>query len=257
MKKINIMAISILLVFFITLTASGYGVEAAKITDTRSNIMNTQLAASSVEENKLSGFFNGKETLNKQELFNTEDEDEINEDENQEDENEDANNQYEVILEDQLNTITEDTYDKFLKLDGIQGESADLKHKNEIDILTYAFGGRNLLEDNEPSQNLHLNVIKLVKNIDKSSPKLFQAMLNGDKINNGTIYMVKSGRSASTISTIVLKDVTVTSYKQYGKYEEVCLGYSKISFTYFQQNADGTQGASETASWNLNTNSAK
>jgi len=31
-------------------------------------------------------------------------------------------------------------FDSFLKLDGIKGESADAKHKGEIDILSFSFG---------------------------------------------------------------------------------------------------------------------
>lgn len=69
--------------------------------------------------------------------------------------------------------------DYFLKIDTIPGESADLKHKNEIQIESFSFGESNAGSFAHGSgggagkvqmQDMHFSMV-----VNKASPKLFLA----------------------------------------------------------------------------------
>src|SRR6187402_1470714 len=89
-------------------------------------------------------------------------------------------------------------FDAFLKIEGIDGESGDSKHKDEIEILSFSWGvsnpsslsgaggggglGRAMLQD-----------FSLTHRVDKSSPILFLSCCTGKHIPSATLTCRKSG----------------------------------------------------------------
>ena len=67
--------------------------------------------------------------------------------------------------------------DYFLKIDGIQGESQDDKHKNEIHLDSWSFGESNAgtfsVGGGGGAGKVQMQDFHFVKRVDKAGPKLF------------------------------------------------------------------------------------
>src|SRR5260370_1116356 len=81
--------------------------------------------------------------------------------------------------------------DYFLKIDGIEGESQDAKHKNEIQLVSWSFGATN---HGTAAAGLGMGAGKVqmgdfhfVMHANKASPKLFLACCNGDHIKKAVL----------------------------------------------------------------------
>lgn len=144
------------------------------------------------------------------------------------------------------------TADVFLKLDGIPGESADSKHKDEIDILSYTQSFRqaiNRATGAGGTGKVTCGDITVLKNIDKSSPKLIQYVTTGKHIPKATLtFRTVGGKSQVEYYVVVLEDVLVVAIDQTDQpdpskiVERVQLNSAKFDFTYREQKIDGTVG---------------
>ena len=86
-------------------------------------------------------------------------------------------------------------FDAFLKLDGIPGESADHKHKGEIEVLSFSWGISNTLSIGSATGGAGagkttVQDFSIVKMIDQSSPVLFQKCCEGSNLGNGLFTLV-------------------------------------------------------------------
>src|SRR5258708_32619200 len=74
-------------------------------------------------------------------------------------------------------------FDAFLKIEGIPGESRDLKHKDEIEVLSFSWG---VTQPQQATQarlrpgRADVQDFSIVKLLDKASPLLFVAACPGD-----------------------------------------------------------------------------
>lgn len=135
--------------------------------------------------------------------------------------------------------------DIFLKLDGIKGESQDVGHKDEIDVVSYHWG---IVNARGPARSQEITVVKLV---DLASPSLFDACCSGDVIKEAQIGVAKAGArdKGEIFYKVVLEEVLVTGVKSAGgtsdahPMEEMSLNYGKIELEYREQNPDGRLGA--------------
>ena len=73
--------------------------------------------------------------------------------------------------------------DFFLKLDGVEGESQDKDHKNEISLESFSFGadqsGTSSHGTGAGAGKVSMHDISVTKVVDKSSPVLFQNCASG------------------------------------------------------------------------------
>jgi len=139
--------------------------------------------------------------------------------------------------------------DIFLRLDGVDGESTDAKHKGEIDILSYSQSFKNAVSDatggGGGAGKVTCGEITVLKNIDKSSPKLIGQVVTGKHIETGTLTFRSVGRAALEYYVVSLNDVLVTSIDQTDQnnpariFERVTLNAAQFKFSYQQQKADG------------------
>lgn len=132
--------------------------------------------------------------------------------------------------------------DYFLKLDGIDGESTDKGHPNEIELLSYTWGGvSNPVQTAPAAGKVTVHEINVSKTVDKSSTKLMLSCATGTHIKNATITLRK-GKGNGNVEFLVVKltDITVTSFQTTGDGDNV-IDKISLSFSSLQmQTADGS-----------------
>lgn len=151
--------------------------------------------------------------------------------------------------------------DIFLKLDGIPGESADSKHKGELDILSWSFGisqpGSMATGGGGGLGKASFQDLSCMHAIDKASPNLALHCASGKHIPSATLTQRKAGEDQQEYLIIKLSDVIVSSVQLSGAdggglpSESFSLNYAKIEMDYKPQKADGTLDAGIKFGWNL------
>jgi len=157
-------------------------------------------------------------------------------------------------------------FDAFLKLDGIKGESADAKHKGEIDIMSFSWGaaqrGTSATGGGGGAGKVHFNDIDFIKKTDASSPLLMVNCASGAHIKEANFTVRKAGGEQLEYLKIKLTDVLISSYKEHGSIgggdiptESLSLNFSKVEYSYQPQGADGkAQGGPILAGWDVKQN---
>ncbi len=110
--------------------------------------------------------------------------------------------------------------DYFLKIDGIPGESADDKHKNEIEIESFSWGAANQGTSSSGggggAGKVKMGDFAITKYIDKSSPKLIEACTTGKHISSAILVCRKQGGSQQEYMKVTLTDILVSGYSTGG-----------------------------------------
>jgi type VI secretion system secreted protein Hcp len=157
-------------------------------------------------------------------------------------------------------------FDYFLKLDGIPGESADAKHKDEIDVLSWSWG------ESQPTPptpggggggagKVAMTDLHVSANLSKASPQLLLACATGTHVKSAVLTGRKAGKAQAEFLTFSLSDVLVSAYQTGGATAEapldaISLSFSKIEMTYRQQTAKGSLGPPIRVGWDRKTNKA-
>jgi len=99
-------------------------------------------------------------------------------------------------------------YDVFMKIDGIPGESTEGGHEGWIELESYSYEVAGPI----PSDGLHggrpdFGDLVIMKQLDKSSPKLYEACCNGQHIAEVILEVCESSGANSVFMRYVLKDV--------------------------------------------------
>jgi type VI secretion system secreted protein Hcp len=154
--------------------------------------------------------------------------------------------------------------DMFLKIDGIEGEAQDEKHKNEIAITSYSMEVANVGSGGgtmgSSSGKALVRDIQVSMVVNKASPNLFIACCTGKHFATAWLYVRKAGEKGLEYETIKLTDVFVSSFSKTTQHDgvmatdTVSLNFSKIEYTYKPQNADGSAGASITKTYDVKAN---
>lgn len=155
--------------------------------------------------------------------------------------------------------------DYFLKIDGVDGESTDDKHKGEIQLESFSFGATNSGSFNSGggggSGKVVVQDFHFVKKVDKASAKLFTACCTGEHIKTATLTCRKAGKDAQEFLKILLSPVLVSSFNEGGAAgadiiptEQVSLSFAKVEFKYKAQQADGTLGGEIVGGWDVTAN---
>jgi type VI secretion system secreted protein Hcp len=153
--------------------------------------------------------------------------------------------------------------DYFLKIKGIEGESKDSKHPNEIDVLSFSWGeaqsGTHAGGGGGGSGKVAMQDFHFVMKTNKSSPKLLLACANGEHIGEATLTCRKAGKEQQEFMKIKFTDLLVSSYQTGGSSgmedttDQCSLNYAKIEYEYKEQQKDGTLGGPIKAGYDLKT----
>jgi type VI secretion system secreted protein Hcp len=153
----------------------------------------------------------------------------------------------------------------FLRLDGIAGGATTAGHPNEIIISSYSQAFSNTSSPatggGGGAGKVKCGEIVVMKNIDKSSPKLIGAVVTGNRIATGDIRFDSTrGNGALTESYhVALTDVIVTDIAQMdhtpqGVMEQVTLSARQFKFTFTPTTNAGGTGTPITFSVDCSTN---
>jgi type VI secretion system secreted protein Hcp len=104
--------------------------------------------------------------------------------------------------------------DMFLKLDGINGESRDAKHRGEIELLSFSWGVVNTgraCSAAGGAGKVNVSDLSIMKKIDSATPQLMEHCVTGKHIQNGLITVRKAGEKPVEYLKIKLEDILVSS----------------------------------------------
>lgn len=152
--------------------------------------------------------------------------------------------------------------DYFLKIDGIEGESEDAKHKNEIQILSFSFGesqaGTMSFGGGGGAGKVQMQDFHYMMNVNKASAKLFEKCASGEHIAKAVLTARKAGKDQQDYLKVTLEDVIVSSFQTNGDahanslpVDSISLNFAKIEFEYKPQDAKGNLGAAVKAKVDL------
>ena len=117
--------------------------------------------------------------------------------------------------------------DYFLKLDGVDGESTDDKHKGEIDIESFSWGatqtGTQSFGGGGGTGKAQFHDFNFTKAVSKASPVLFQACASGQHIKQAVFVGQRAGgeRGGDQFLKYTFSDILVSSFKEGGSADGV------------------------------------
>ena len=155
--------------------------------------------------------------------------------------------------------------DYFLKIDGVEGESTDDKHKGEIELESWSFGGTNSGSFSSGggggSGKVSMQDFNFVKKTDKASAKLLVACCTGEHIKTATLVCRKAGGEQQEFLKIILSPILVSTFQSGGSsgtdvipMEQIALNFGKIEYKYKEQKPDGSLGGEVIGGWDVTTN---
>lgn len=152
--------------------------------------------------------------------------------------------------------------DYFLKLDGIEGESEDEKHKKEIQILSWNWGANNVSSvsgtGGSGAGKVSLSDFNIMTNFDKATPKFFKSVCAGTHIKTGTMTAIKAGGDGKPYLKVDFKELFVTSLQISGSSEvptiSVSFSYNEIKIDYSTQNEQGNLTSTGPVTYDLKAN---
>ncbi|WP_168794152.1 Hcp family type VI secretion system effector [Paraburkholderia aromaticivorans] len=154
--------------------------------------------------------------------------------------------------------------DIFLKINGIDGESQDSTHKNEIEVTSW---GWCILQQS----NMHagsgggagkatVEDLAFEHLMDRASPNLMKYCLTGKHIDQAALVVRKAGGNPLEHLKITMSDVIVTQVQPSGSNsddgirEHVRLSFAKVKQEYVVQNAQGGSAGAVTAAFDIKGN---
>ena len=155
--------------------------------------------------------------------------------------------------------------DYFLKLDGIEGESTDAKHKGELVLESFGWGvsqsGGATRGGGAGAGKAQFQDLVFVQRTSKASPKLFLACATGQHLKSAILTARKAGKAPLEFLTITLADVLVSSFQETGvageaPLETVSLAFARIEIAYRAQAATGKPAPALKAGFDLKANKA-
>lgn len=146
--------------------------------------------------------------------------------------------------------------DYFLKIDGIDGESTDDRHKGEIEIQSWSWGVTQSTTGAGGSRagKACTSPVTFSKPIDKATPPLMANAVSGMVIPKAILVARKAGKGPQEYLKLELKNVMVTSYQTGGSnaadpVDQFSLNFASMTVEYRVQNPDGTLGNPISASF--------
>jgi type VI secretion system secreted protein Hcp len=156
-------------------------------------------------------------------------------------------------------------HDIFLKLDGIDGESSDVSHKNEIELLSWNWSMT------QESSGVHsgsgggsgkatVQDLSFIHVLDKASPNLMKYCLTGKHIKEARLTVRKAGGKPLDYLQITMNDVIVTEVNPGVAVggerveEQVSLAFARVKQEYQVQNAEGGSAGAITAGYDIKGN---
>lgn len=155
--------------------------------------------------------------------------------------------------------------DIFMKIDGIDGETQDSAHKNEIEVLNWNWKveQQSTMHSNSGGGTGKANVsdLEFEHYADRASPNLMKFCMTGKHIKQAKLTVRKAGGNPLEYYKITMDDVVVTKVAPNGNSldevrvrEKVGLSFGKVKIEYTVQNQQGGSGGAVTAGYDIQKN---
>ena len=154
--------------------------------------------------------------------------------------------------------------DMFMKIDTVDGEAQDTKHKKEIDVLSWSWGMSNAgsahAGGGAGAGKVNVQDLTFTKWVDKATPKLALACCSGKHFKDATLVVRKAGEKPVEYLKIKMDKVFISSISTGGSggedrlTENVTLNFSKVSLDYIPQDDKGASGTAIPMIWDIATN---
>jgi type VI secretion system secreted protein Hcp len=150
--------------------------------------------------------------------------------------------------------------DFFLKIDGIDGESSDKKHKGSIDVESWSWGaaqeGTHASGGGGGAGRVAMHDFHFTMKVNRATPKLMLACATGEHLKKVLLTCRKAGKEQQEYFRVSMHDVLVSSYQTGGNgrssvvpMDQITLNFNSIQFEYKEQKDDGTLGAAHVAGY--------
>ena len=143
--------------------------------------------------------------------------------------------------------------DMFLKIEGIKGESADDKHKDEIDVLSWSWGasqsGTMHTGGGGGAGKANFQDLSVTKWVDKSSHALIKAVSVGQHVKTVLLTVRKAGENPLEYIKFTMKDCLISSISTGGSggedrlTENLTINFGNFAYEYTPQKEDGKPDA--------------
>ena len=154
--------------------------------------------------------------------------------------------------------------DMFLKIDGLEGESADDKHGKEIDVLAFSWGmnqsGSMHIGGGGGSGKVSVQDISITKYLDKASTVLMEKCCSGKHFPKATLTCRKAGDTPVEHWVIEMEEVLVSSVSSGASHgedlmtENVSLNFAKFKVQYTPQDKTGAGTGKVFHGWDIRKN---
>jgi len=160
--------------------------------------------------------------------------------------------------------------DMYCKIDGIDGESTDDKHKDWIEVLSFDWGVSQPVSvgsatGGRTAGRADFQDFGITKLVDKASPNLALYCASGKHISKVVVELCLAAEEKHPFMKFTLEDVVVSSVSPGGAAEaveprpteSVTFNYGKIEWEYTPIDQTGKKGASVKQGWDLEANKQK
>ncbi|CAM3039863.1 type VI secretion system tube protein Hcp [Pseudomonas alliivorans] len=154
------------------------------------------------------------------------------------------------------------SFDAFMKVDGVEGESLDADHKGWVELLSYHYDATQSISQTASSSGgasaggVSLGDFQISKYVDQATPKLFELCCRGSHIKTVTVRIHRAGAEKFKYMDIVLEEVLIATVSGQGAeqggfpVEVIALNYGRIKFEYSRQRrADGGNAGIVSGGW--------
>lgn len=154
--------------------------------------------------------------------------------------------------------------DIFLKIEGIDGESKDSAHTDEIDVLAWSWGmsqsGTFHVGGGGGAGKANFQDLSFTHYHDKASPNLKLYCANGKHIPEAKLTVRKAGENPLEYIIITMKKCMITSVSSGGSggedrlTENATINFAEVKEEYMVQQDDGSGSAGPEFGWNIEGN---
>lgn len=154
--------------------------------------------------------------------------------------------------------------DMFLKIDDLEGESKDDKHKKWIDILAWSWGlsqsGSFHMGGGGGSGKANFQDVSATKYVDNVSCALMANCANGKHFDKGQLIIRKAGKTPLEYVKFYFKHLIITSFSTGGSggedrlTENVTMNFEMVHMVYTPQKPDGSKDTEQVFKWDIGAN---
>lgn len=155
--------------------------------------------------------------------------------------------------------------DFFLKIQGVEGESADSKHKGEIDLESFSWGetnsGTHSTGGGGGAGRVAMQDFHFVMQMNKASTKLMEYCATGFHIPTATLVCRKAGGEQEDYLTVKFSDLMVSSFQTGASaqgglmpIDQISLNFAKIQVDYKAQGKAGQTANAGSFGWDVKAN---